>query len=105
MAELFKVLAGTSSDTFSIGGASFMAAPLTIMEYGQFLALPDNDYVAKCAFYAEKLRPRLRGTKPDPATITAEWIMENLPASMIPVLDFLLIQGRMPETGEKKAGG
>lgn len=103
MAELFKVLAGTSSDTFSIGDVSFMAAPFTIMEFAEYLALPDGNFDTKCDFYAGKLRPRLRGTKPDPATITGEWVMENLPVSMIPVLDHLLIHGKMPDPSEKKA--
>ena len=101
MAQLFKVLAGTSEDTFNIGKVSFQAAPLTIMEYAEYLALPEG-FDAKCEYYAAKLRSRQQGTK-DPVAITAEWVMENLPVSMIPVLEHVLIHGKMPDPSEKKA--
>ena len=104
MAELFKVLAGRSDDHFTLGGISFEAAPLVIEEYAEYISLPDGLFDVKAEFYAAKLRARVRGTKTDPANITPEWVMSNLPVSMMAVLDHVLIHGRMPESGEKKAG-
>ncbi len=101
--ELIKVVAGRSSDHITLGGVEFEAAPLMIREYGEWLALGDADggrsLDARAEFLAEKLRKRVKGTKTDPATITAEWIMDNVPISMLNTLEHLFIHGELPAKG------
>lgn len=102
MSQLFAVLAGKAEDTFAIGGVVFMAAPLTIAEYAEF-KITGTEGDVQAEFWAGKLRARVHEpTKTDPATITAEWYMENVPVSLVPTLIHLLIEGEMPRTG---AGG
>lgn len=101
--ELFKVMAGVSADTFSIGGVAFYAAPLTLMEYGAFLALPENQLDSKAEFLADKLQRRIVGTKVKPDTITQEWLLENLTVPVLTVLQHVLLYGEMPkESAEPK---
>lgn len=97
--KLFETLAGTSSDHFKIGDVDFMAAPLTLREYGEYLALPQGMIDAKAEYLADKLRRRVRGNKTDPATITEDWVMEHLELPMVPVLEHLLLYGKLPEDG------
>lgn len=98
--ELFKVMAGVSSDTFTIGDVTFMAAPFTMMEYGAFLALPEDAIDLRVEFLADKLRRRVRGNKIDPATITEQWLMENLELPKLPILQHVLLHGKMPEAAD-----
>lgn len=96
---LFTVLAGRSKDFFSIGGIDFEAAPLSLLEYGEMMALPDG-LDAKAEFLAEKLRKRLRRGTDDPALITTDWVMENVPLSMVRTLDHVLLYGELPTEGD-----
>lgn len=100
MSRLFSVVAGESSDTFSIGGITFKAAPYTLMEYALYLALPEEDLGEKASFHAERLKRRIQGTKDDPELITGEWLLENLPLPMLKVLEHIMLYGEMPKTGE-----
>lgn len=99
MSRLFSVIAGQADATFSIGDAEFMAAPLTISEYAVYKSL-GKEMDAEAEFWAEKLRSRIRGTKPDPATITTEWVMDNVPMSLLPTLAHVMIYGELPGPGE-----
>lgn len=102
MAEkLFNVLAGKSADYFELGGVPFEAAPFTMLEYTEFLAIPDGDMGERAAFIAAKLRARIRGTKHDPVTITADWVLENLPLPTLAVLQHIFMTGEMPKEGGK----
>ncbi len=109
MAELFSVMAGRSQHTFTLGGIRFEAAPVTIREYGEYLALPADakgnvfeDVHAE--WLADKLKRRLSGTKTDPDTITAEWVMEELPLPTRNILMHVLIHGEMPGENTKATG-
>lgn len=94
--KFFTVLAGTSENHFSIGGVDFQAAPLTLAEYGKFLAVPD-DISEQAHFLADKLKRRVRGTKHNPDDITPEWLMDNLTIAMMATLKHVLLYGEMPE--------
>lgn len=99
--QLFNVLAGKSADFFELGGIAFEAAPFTLLEYTEFLGLPDGDLGEQAAFIADKLRRRVRGTKHDPAGITPDWVLENLPLPTLGVLQHLFMTGEMPKGGGK----
>ncbi len=104
MSNLFTVLAGQSADTFSIGGVKFMAAPVALDEYAEFMALKDASLAMQCEWLADKLRRRIQGKDPDPVTITGEWVLKNVPFSYLSVLQHVLLYGEMPKAeGEKKA--
>ena len=112
--KLFAALAGISADTFDLGEVTFMAAPLTIAENAEYNALatvpvrtPDGEVVqiiaedARAEFWADKLRRRVKNTtKTDPATITAQWFMENCPRPTLGVLEHVRFYGEMPGAGE-----
>ena len=104
--NLFTVLAGQSTDTFSIGGVKFMAAPVALDEYAEFLALQGEKGMAlgvQADWMADKLRRRIQGKDPDPATITHEWVLANVPLPTLSVLQHVLLYGEMPKvTDEKK---
>lgn len=109
--NLFTVLAGRSADTFSIGDVKFMAAPVTLDEYAEFLALqqpgPDGQpggmsLAAQSDWLADKLRRRIQGKDPDPATITAEWVQKNVPLPTVAVLQHVLLYGEMPKAADEK---
>lgn len=104
MANLFTVMAGRSDDTFHIGGQRFMAAPVTLDEYGEYLALPDK-LDAQAEWLADKLKRRLSGTKTDPESITPAWVMAELPLPTMRTLTHLLIHGEMPGAENTKATG
>lgn len=97
-------MAGRSPNTFNLGGVRFEAAPVTIREYGEYLALPDA-LDAQAEWIADKLKRRLSGTKTDPETITSEWVMEELPLPTLRILTHLLIHGEMPGAENTKAPG
>lgn len=110
MASLFETVAGISSDTFTIEGVRFMAAPFTISEQAAYFALPtetDTDasgrafqYVphdVRFEYLAERLRRRVKDAKADPKDITAEWLMDHLPVPMLDPLLHLLMHGKMPD--------
>lgn len=105
MAKLFELLAGTSSDHFKIHDVEFFAAPVTLEEYGHFLALQSDDphnptpLDARAEFIAEKLRGRVRGKTADPATITTEWVMQNVTLTHLKVIEYVLLHGEMPAQG------
>ena len=113
--NLFTVLAGQSSDTFSIGGVKFMAAPVALDEYAEFLALPQlppdehgnprgTSLNVQADWIANKLRRRIQGKDHDPATITGEWVQQNVPLPTVSILQHVLLYGEMPKvTDEKKA--
>lgn len=110
--NLLTVLAGVSKDTFTIQEIVFMAAPLTIAEVAEYNALPTVAVTvggeareriaedARCEFWADKLRRRVKGNATDPATITAEWFMEHMESSRLPLLEHLLFYGELPKAGE-----
>lgn len=106
MSHLFTALAGRSEDTFKVGDVEFEAAPLTIMEVGEYFAVQEKDgrtFDVRCEHMALHLRKRCRG-KTDPATVTSEWLMEKLTIPSLQVLEHVLIYGEMPGAGgEKKA--
>ncbi|WP_019584673.1 hypothetical protein [Deinococcus apachensis] len=105
MSQLFVALAGRSEHTFKVGDVEFEAAPLTIMEAGEYFALQAREngaFDARCEHLALKLRQRCR-TKVDPASITTEWLMERLDIPTLQVLEHVLLYGEMPGSGEKKA--
>lgn len=95
--KLFNVLAGKSADYFELGGVSFEAAPFTLLEYVEYTALPEGDLGARAEFLAEKMRRRVRGNKTDPALITDEWILENMPLPTLNVVQTLFMTGEMPK--------
>ena len=97
MSRLFSEIAGRSQDTFQLGGVEFEAAPYTLAEYAAYLALPDGDLGAKAEFHAERLKRRIRGTKHDPDTVTAEWVLDNLPLPTLQVLEHVMLYGKMPQ--------
>ncbi len=102
--ELFSVMAGRSPHTFSIGGVRFEAAPVTLMEYGEYLALPENRIDLLSEWLADKLKRRLSGTKTDPAVITPEWVLEEVPKPTVAVLTHILLNGEMPGENTKATG-
>ncbi len=104
MAELFAVMAGRSSDTFSLGGIKFQAAPVTLDEYGEYLSLP-SELDAQAEWLADKLKRRLSGTKTDPSAITPQWVMAELPLPTMRILTHVLIHGEMPGAENTKAPG
>ncbi|WP_407570733.1 hypothetical protein [Deinococcus altitudinis] len=113
--NLFTVLAGQSTDTFNIGGVKFMAAPVTLDEYAEFLSLPQLpagpdgrpqgiSLIVQADWMADKLRRRIQGKDPDPVTITGEWVQQNVPLPTVQILQHVLLYGEMPKvTDEKKA--
>ena len=103
--NLFTVLAGKSKDTFQIGGVTFLAAPFTISEYEEYRAATDDlppgeAFRRKAEILAEKLGIRIHGVKPVPADITPDWVRENVPLPTLPVLEHIMLYGKMPEAGE-----
>ena len=103
MSSLFTDLAGISDDTFKIGEAVFMAAPVTLDEYAEFQTVQQGAGPELYAWLADKLRRRVKGVKTDPATITAEWVTANLSLPKLGVLQHVLLYGEMPKaTDEKK---
>jgi len=113
MADLFAVLAGKSKDTFSIDGIRFMAAPLTMVENGEYNALPtvqvrdDKGNLmeviaedARAEFWADKLKRRiLEPTKHSPDGITRDWFLANVPRPTLRVLEHVMFYGEMPQAG------
>lgn len=123
--SLFAILAGQSEATFSIGGVTFQAAPMTILEYAEYLAVNDGDVtdelragfadvpqltdadLALYTFCARELRKRLApGQNLDAAALDTRWLCANYPQSRVNVLTHLLVHGELPPPGgpgEKKA--
>lgn len=98
MSELFNDLAGQSDHYFTIGGVSFHAAPLTLLEYVTFQNV--EQFGDRVEFLAERLRRRIRGTATSPETITTEWLMENLGLPRLSYLETVLLTGKPPKDGE-----
>ncbi len=108
MSHLFTLMAGRSEDTFTLGGVTFEAAPLTLLEVGEFYAFRGTEdgraFDGRCEWLAAKLRSRVRRPT-DPLKVTTEWLLEQLDLPTLNRLEFLLVQGELPraEDGEKKA--
>jgi hypothetical protein len=105
VSNLFTVLAGQSNDTFTIGGVKFMAAPVALDEYAEFLSLQGEKGMAlgvQAEWMADKLRRRVQGKDPDPATITQEWVLANVPLPTLSVLQHVLLYGEMPKANDEK---
>jgi hypothetical protein len=103
MSNLFTVLAGQSPDTFTIGGVKFMAAPVALDEYAEFLSLQGEKGMpldVQANWMADKLRRRTHGKDTDPAIITQEWVLANVPLPTLSVLQHVLLYGEMPRAGE-----
>jgi len=105
VSHLFTVLAGKSSDTFKLGGVEFQAAPVTLREYGEYLAIEKQPIQVQATWLADKLGRRLQNTtKSDLPEITDEWVLDNLPLPFLKIVQHILLYGEMPkEGGEKKA--
>lgn len=103
MSNLFTVLAGQSPDTFTIGDVKFMAAPVALDEYAEYLSLQGEKGMTldvQARWLADKLRRRVQGKGTDPVTITPEWVMENTPLPTLGILQHVLLYGEMPKAGE-----
>ncbi len=105
MSSLFTVLAGKSADTFKLGGIEFQAAPVTLREYGEYLASQEGSIADQTVWLADKLKRRLQNaTKTDPEEITPDWVLDNLPLPFMKIVNHILLYGEMPkESSEKKA--
>lgn len=109
MSNLFTLVAGRSEDTFTLGGVTFEAAPLTLMEVGEYLASrgteAGNAFDARCEWLAPRLRQRVR--RSDPAAVTEAWLLETLSLPALSIVEHLLIHGELPARGGEntKAGG
>jgi len=103
VSNLFTVLAGKSNDTFKLGGVEFQAAPVTLREYGEYLAFEKQPLSDQAVWLADKLRRRLHNpTKTDPDEITAEWLLDNLPLPHLAIVQHILLYGEMPKEGSEK---
>ncbi|WP_412027015.1 hypothetical protein [Deinococcus yunweiensis] len=125
--SLLSIVAGVADATFDLAGVKFMAAPLTVLEYAEYLnvsaeqaddallqafaaypKLKPND-IALFDFLASRLRLRIvsgqqaqPGQPVDPALITALWLASNIPQTRLSVLTHLLVHGALPDPSEKK---
>ena len=101
MSNLFTLIAGRSEDTFTLGGVTFEAAPLTLMEVGEYFAFRQTEdgqaFDARCEWLAAKLRSR--ALRVDPITITGEWLLELMSVPALSVIEHILVHGELPTRG------
>lgn len=101
--NLFTLIAGRSDDTFTIGPVTFEAAPLTLLEVGEYFAFRATDdgktFDGRCEWLAPKLRQR--AVRVDPASVTLEWLLQNVSLPGLEAIEYLLIYGEVPKKGDE----